>query len=79
MVVLALTRAMQSVFLRTFKRNTIEDRTIKLQTPQRVKPQQQGPEDAKRVDLAIPGEEPKPVYIATDLSPEEEERLLATL
>ena len=53
-----------------FKRYTIEDRTIKLQTPQWVKPQQQGesydgPEDAKWVDLAIPGEEPRPVYIAT--------------
>ena len=60
------------------KRYTIEDRTIKLQTPQRVKPQQQGesydgPEDAKWVDLANPGEEPRPVYIATDLLPEEEE------
>ena len=67
-----------------FKRYTIEDRTIKLQTPQRVQPQQQGesydsPKDAKRVDLAIPGEEPRPVYIAIDLLPEEEERLLATL
>ena len=67
-----------------FKRYTIEDRTIKFQTPQRIKPQQQGesydgPEEAKRVDLAIPGEEPRPVYIATDLLPEEEEQLLSTL
>ena len=55
-----------------------------MQTPQRVKPQQQGesydgPEDAKRVDLANPGEEPRPVYIAMDLLPEKEERLIATL
>ena len=65
-----------------FKRYTTEDRTIKLQTPQRVKPQQQGesydsPEDAKRVYLANQGEEPRPVYIAIDLLLEEEERLLA--
>ena len=55
----------------SFKRYTIKNRTIKLQTPQRVKPQQHGesydgPKDAKRVDLAILGEEPRPVYIATD-------------
>ena len=55
-----------------FRRYTIKNQTIKLQTPQRVKPQQQGEsydgmKDAKQVDLAIPGEELRPVYIATDL------------
>ena len=38
-----------------------------------------GPEDAKKIDLVEPGEEPRPAYIATDLSPEEEELLVKTL
>ena len=55
-----------------------------MEKPQRTKPSQlgesyDGPEDAKQVDLAEPGEEPKPVYIATDLTPEEEELLIDTL
>ena len=33
----------------------------------------------KRLILRIQGEEPKPVWIATDLSPEEEDELIATL
>lgn len=68
----------------SFKRYTIEDRKIKLQTPQRTKPQQfgesyDGPEDAKLINLSNVGESPKPVYIATDLLPEEEELLIKTL
>lgn len=35
--------------------------------------------DAKRIDLAYPGEEPKLVYIATDLSPKEEQPLIELL
>ena len=31
-----------------------------------------GPEDAKKIDIAEPGEEFKPMYIASDLEPEEE-------
>ena len=38
-----------------------------------------GPEDAKKIDLSESGEELKPAYIATDLSPEEEELLIKTL
>ena len=38
-----------------------------------------GLEDAKPADLAFPGEDPCIVYIATDLSPEEEELLIKTL
>ena len=38
-----------------------------------------GPEDAKLIDLANAGENPRPVYIATDLLPEEEELLISTL
>ena len=70
--------------LSNFKRYTIEDHTIKLQTLQQVKPQQNGesyngPKDVKRVDLANPGEEPRMVYITIDLLLEEEEGLIATL
>ncbi|MCO5552095.1 hypothetical protein L7F22_005605 [Adiantum nelumboides] len=38
-----------------------------------------GLEKAKKIDLAEPGEEPKPAYIATDLTEEEEQLLIATL
>ena len=67
-----------------FKSYTIQDRRIVLQQPKRVKPEimgesYDGPEDAKKIDLANPGEEPRPVYIATDLTAEEEELLIATL
>ena len=67
-----------------FKSYTIQDRKIMLQQPKRVKPEQlgelyDGPEDAKKVDLANPGEEPRPVYIATDLTQDKETLLIATL
>ena len=66
-----------------YKRYTVQDRSILLQTPERTKPQAgvsyDGPEDTKRVDLAEPGEDLLPVYIATDLTSEEEEYLIATL
>ncbi|MCO5576761.1 hypothetical protein L7F22_030580 [Adiantum nelumboides] len=38
-----------------------------------------GPKKAKKIDLAEPREEPKPAYIATDLTEEEEQLLIATL
>ncbi|MCO5547400.1 hypothetical protein L7F22_000848 [Adiantum nelumboides] len=38
-----------------------------------------GPENAKNIDLAEPGEELRPAYIANDLSEEEEELLLSLL
>ena len=52
--------------------------------PKREKPQQlgesyDGPEDAKRLDLALPREEPHPMYITMDLEPQEEELLLTSL
>ena len=34
---------------------------------------------AKRLDLALDGEDPKPVYIATDLNHEEEDELVRLL
>ena len=39
----------------------------------------EGPEDAKQVDLAANGEEPRLVWIATDLSQTEEALLISTL
>ena len=68
----------------TFKRYTIQDRTILLQKPKWQKPIEteesyEGPEDAKQVDLALEGEEPRKVWIATDLSPKEEALLISTL
>ncbi|MCO5561602.1 hypothetical protein L7F22_015223 [Adiantum nelumboides] len=38
-----------------------------------------GPAKAKKIDLVEPREEPKPAYIATDITEEEEKLLLATL
>ena len=63
---------------------TIQDRSIILQSPKREKPETfgvsyDGPEDAKKVDLADPGETQRPVWIATDLLVEEEELLVSTL
>ena len=67
-----------------FKTYTVQNRTIALQKPKRDKPTKVGEsydglEYAKQMDLANPGEDPKPVFIATDLSLEEEELLLQTL
>ena len=67
-----------------FKRYTIQDRTILLQKPKRQKPIEnkesyEGPKDAKQVDLALEGEEPRKVWMATYLSSEEEALLISTL
>ncbi|RYA67999.1 hypothetical protein DD598_26130, partial [Enterobacter cloacae complex sp. 2DZ2F16B1] len=65
-----------------YRKFTIEDRKVVLTPPIRERKENEsydGPEDAKKVDLAAPGEPPRPVYIATDLSPGEEERLLSLL
>ncbi len=67
------------------KKYTIEDQKVTLQKPVRQKPETprvsyDGPEDAtKQVDLASPSEEPRMVWIATDLAPDEEELLMNTL
>lgn len=55
-----------------------------LQQPMRQKPDKpgvsyDGPEDAKEVNIAELGAEPRNVWIATNLSPDEEELLVATL
>lgn len=67
-----------------FKKFTIQDQKIMLQQPMRQKPDKpgvsyDGPEDAKEVNIAEPGAEPRNVWIATDLSLDEEELLVATL
>ena len=38
-----------------------------------------GPKDTNKIDIASLGEEPKLVYIATDLRPEEEQELIQLL
>ena len=65
-----------------FKKYTIQDRTLVVQQQMRDPKKNEsydGPEDAKRIDIAEPREDPKPVYIATDLSCEEKGLLIKTL
>ena len=67
-----------------FKTYTIQDRRIVTQSLKRERPTNlgesyDGPEEVKHIDLAQPREEPKPVYIATNLQPQEEELLIKTL
>lgn len=55
-----------------------------MQPPKRQKPETpgvsyDGREDAKKVDHAEPGEDPKPVWITTDLTADEEKLLITTL
>ena len=57
-----------------FKRFTVQDWKIVLQPPTREKPKTlgisyDGPEDAKKVDIVEPKEEPRLVWIATALDP----------
>ena len=66
------------------KKYTIADRKVILRKLMRQKPETpgvsyDGPEDAKQVDLANLGEEPKLVWIATNLAHKEEELLIHTL
>ena len=67
-----------------FKRYTIQDRTVVLEKPKRTPTGQpgesyDGPEQAKQIDLAEPGEEPRMVWIAIDLTAAEEALLISTL
>ena len=65
-----------------YKKYTIEERKVKIQLPDRknkINTSYDGPEDAKKIDIAEPGEESKPMYIATDLKPEEETELIKLL
>ncbi|MCO5568797.1 hypothetical protein L7F22_022497 [Adiantum nelumboides] len=66
-----------------YKKYTIQDRKIKVQQPMRELNElgisYDGLEKAKKIDLAELGEDPKPTYIATDLTKEEDKLLIATL
>ena len=66
-----------------FKRYTIKERKIVLQQPKREKqnPRESydGPKNSKKIDLANEGEEAKPMWIADDLEPAEEQMLIDTL
>ncbi|MCO5601209.1 hypothetical protein L7F22_055328 [Adiantum nelumboides] len=66
-----------------YKKYTIQDRKIIVQQPMKELKEPgtsyDGPEKDKKIDLAEPGEEPKPAYIATHLREEEEQLLIATL
>ena len=66
-----------------YKKYTIEERKIIWKKPN---PQQlvadisyKGPEVAKKIDLTSPGEDAKPVYIATNLKQIEEQSLIEIL
>ena len=68
------------------KKYTIQDRKIVIKQP--IKTSQipgesyesyDGPENAKKIDLADEGQEPRPAYIAMDLEPKEEKILIKTL
>ncbi|MCO5553962.1 hypothetical protein L7F22_007488 [Adiantum nelumboides] len=65
------------------KKYTIQNRKIIVQQPMRKLKEPgtlyDGPKKAKKIDLAEPGKEPKPAYIATDLTEEEEKLLIATV
>ncbi|MCO5554772.1 hypothetical protein L7F22_008306 [Adiantum nelumboides] len=66
-----------------YKKYTIQDKKIIVQQSMRELKEPgtsyDGLEKAKKIDLAEPGEEPKPAYIAIDLTEEEEKLLIATL
>ncbi|MCO5577929.1 hypothetical protein L7F22_031764 [Adiantum nelumboides] len=66
-----------------YKKYTIQDRKMVVQQPMRelkeLGTSYDGSEKAKKIDLAEPEEKPKPAYIATDLTEEEEQLLIATL
>ena len=69
--------------LEHYKKYTVEERKIIWQKPNRQQPitriSYEGPEDAKKIDLAGPNEDAKPVYIAMDLELTKEQRLVEIL
>ena len=67
-----------------FKKFTVQDRKIVWEKPKRQPTRQKGelyngPEQAKQVDLAEPGQESKMVWIAIDLETHEETKMISTL
>lgn len=63
-----------------YTKYTVEDRKIVVKQPERLKVTRgisyDGFEDTKKIDLAKLGEDPKIMYIATDLDHEEERKLI---
>ncbi|MCO5592354.1 hypothetical protein L7F22_046356 [Adiantum nelumboides] len=65
-----------------YRKFTIQDRKFILTQPIRERKDKEsydGPEDAKKIDMVEPGDEPKPIYIATDLNPKEKKELINLL
>ena len=66
-----------------FRKYTIKNRNIVIKQPNRTSQQPgesyDGPENAKKIDLADEGQESRPAYIAMDLELAEEELLIRTL
>ena len=66
-----------------YKKYTVEEQKIIWQKPNCQQPitgvSYEGPKDAKKIDLTGPNEDAKPVYIATDLAPIEEQHLVEIL
>lgn len=66
-----------------YKKYNVEDRKVMVKQPEQLKVTQgisyDGPEDTKKIDLAQPWEDPKIMYIGTDLDPEEEQKLIELL
>ena len=62
-----------------YKKHTIEEQKIIWQKPNRQQPvvgiSYKGPEDAKKIDLAGLGQDTKPIYIAKNVEPIEEQSL----
>ena len=65
-----------------YKKYTVKDRKILMQLPDRQNEKNKsydGPEDAKKIDIAEPGKESRSMYIATNLTSEEERELIKLL
>ena len=66
-----------------YKKYTIEERKIVWKKPVREKIEAgmsfDNQEEAKKIDLAAPGEQERPVYISADLSADEEKELVELL
>ena len=66
-----------------YKKYEVEERKIVVQNPDREKVvvgvSYDGQEEAKKIDLAQPGEEAKSTYISANLIAKEEEQLIALL
>ena len=66
-----------------YKKYTVEECKIIWQKPNCQQPitgiSYKGPKDAKKIGLAGPNEDTKPIYIAMDLEPTEEQSLIEIL